>query len=477
MNRAIELLPGQGSPLLLAATFLLLSAATWLTLIAPKQSNANSLDTTIKQRAGQLAHETTTRTPPVKATHKHARLPDAMLRPGPAEPGCDAADRAPAEPDRDRGARLARLDHPADAGALRRLPGRADHHHPLRQLLQHRGLPAAAEEAGSQREPDRARPQPAACTTSWPSRSTSTTPAPKVSATLTIDAFAYTGFGFVTPGGQTTTSGTPTPGRDGGEGERYGRARAQDAEADEATPPEDLRRRRRRRSWSALVGFQLPGLLGSSSPSGTADRRHDSPTCRARRDSRSSQTASSSPVPRWIRAIGRAGTSSFPRSSSSARPAAARQRPRPQPRAVRPSGQPTASSRTLRPPDRAAGGPSRPRPSPHPRRSPVMSHPPAAGRAAATSSSCSSIPGIGGGASEKAAARGVVAAENAGLQDVAANDAVPGRPDERALHRLHGPVPDRGNRASPSSFVHSATATRRAHAQRFRAARERASSR
>ena len=39
---------------------------------------------------------------------------------------------------------------------------------------------------------------------------TPTAPTPKVSATLTVDAFNYTGFGFATPGGQTTTSGTPT---------------------------------------------------------------------------------------------------------------------------------------------------------------------------------------------------------------------------------------------------------------------------
>ena len=52
----------------------------------------------------------------------------------------------------------------------------------------------------------------------------------------------------------------------------------------------------------ALVGYQLPGLLGSSSPSGTADAATTPPPA-VPVTKPAGRTGSSSPVPAWIRAI------------------------------------------------------------------------------------------------------------------------------------------------------------------------------
>lgn len=60
---------------ILAVTFLLLSAATWFTLISPKQSKAHSLDTTIKSAQSQLAQLTQNET----TAHKHAVSQSLLL--------------------------------------------------------------------------------------------------------------------------------------------------------------------------------------------------------------------------------------------------------------------------------------------------------------------------------------------------------------------------------------------------------------
>ncbi len=56
---------------ILAATLLVLSAATWFVLILPKQSTANSLDATIKTTQTQLAKLVQSENPK-SASHRHA---------------------------------------------------------------------------------------------------------------------------------------------------------------------------------------------------------------------------------------------------------------------------------------------------------------------------------------------------------------------------------------------------------------------
>ena len=170
-----------------------------------------------------------------------------------------------------------------------------------------------------------------------------------------------------------------------------------------------------------LIGFQvLPGLLGSSSPSGTANAATTPPAAVPVAKAAGS-TNSSSPVPAWIRAIrerdvfapqvvvGAAGASTITAAAG------------PNPPPVRATGWVVKDPFVPQVAIAAAAAPS------------VTTAAPVTRRIAPVPSAQSGgyivvlqVISGGGGASERAAAHDVVAAKNAGLRDVAADDAVPG---------------------------------------------------
>lgn len=171
----------------------------------------------------------------------------------------------------------------------------------------------------------------------------------------------------------------------------------------------------------ALVGFQLPGLLGWSSPGGTADAATiPPPAVPVARPA--AVTGSSSPLPRWIRALGERDVfvpQVFVSAAAGTSPATAAATPSPPP--VRATGWvvkdpfvpqvalPTAATPTVTTPV------------------PITRHiAPTPGPRSGGYIVVLQVVAGGGGASQAAAAHDVVAAKNAGLLDVAANDAVPG---------------------------------------------------
>jgi Pilus assembly protein, PilO len=208
MNRTIDFSPAKIAALL-ALTFVLLGAATWLILIQPKQSTANNLESTIAATQAQLAHETTTRTPPVKATHKHALSQTALS--ARALPNLVAMPQILLQL-----SRIATEEHVTLVSVvpLAAVPYANYEALPLTVTLSGKffGVEGFLQQLRNQVH--------SASQTGLAATGRlydvlgvtidAATPAPKVSATLSLDAFNYTGFGFATPGGQTTTSGTPT---------------------------------------------------------------------------------------------------------------------------------------------------------------------------------------------------------------------------------------------------------------------------
>jgi hypothetical protein len=169
-----------------------------------------------------------------------------------------------------------------------------------------------------------------------------------------------------------------------------------------------------------LVGFQLPGLLGSSSPSGTADAATIPPPA-VPITKPAARNGSASPVPAWIRAIGERDVFV------------------PQVVVSTPGAKATAAAVTPTPPPvRATGWVVK---DPFvPQVAPPAAATPTATTAAPITRHVAPVPSSqgggyivvlqviagGGSSSEKAAAHDVVAAKNAGLRDVGANDTVPG---------------------------------------------------
>ncbi len=208
MNRAIDFSPAKIAALL-ALTFVVLGAATWLLLIQPKQSTANNLDSTIAATQAQLAKQTTTRTPSAKPTHKHT-LSQTVIS-ARALPNLVAMPQILFQL-----SRIANEEHVTlvSIAPLAAVPYANYEALPITVTLTGKffGVQGFLQQLRNQ---VRSSSQAGLAATGrlydvLGVTLNAVTPAPKVSATLTLDAFNYTGFGFATPGGQTTTSGTPT---------------------------------------------------------------------------------------------------------------------------------------------------------------------------------------------------------------------------------------------------------------------------
>ncbi len=179
--------------LILAATFLVLSAATWFTLIAPKQSKAESLDTTIKSAQSQLAQLTHNEA----TVQKHAVSESLLER---ALPSITAMPQIVLQL-----SRIATEEHVS-----------LDSITPQTPLLYsgYQAVPITVTLDGDffniegflQQLREQVHAAGGVVTATGRLYDVleltlqSTTPAPKVTATLTIDAFAYTGFALAAPG-------------------------------------------------------------------------------------------------------------------------------------------------------------------------------------------------------------------------------------------------------------------------------------
>ena len=187
---------------ILAATFLVLSAATWFTLIAPKQSKVQSLETTIKTAQSQLAQLTHN----AAAVQKHAvseslllnralpsisSMPQIILQLSriATEENVSLDSITPQTPVLYNGYQAVPITITLD-GTFFKLEAF------LQQLREQVGVAHGAVTAtGLLYDVLGVTFQ-------------STTPAPRVTATLTVDAFSYTGFALATASG---TSGTTPP--------------------------------------------------------------------------------------------------------------------------------------------------------------------------------------------------------------------------------------------------------------------------
>jgi hypothetical protein len=171
----------------------------------------------------------------------------------------------------------------------------------------------------------------------------------------------------------------------------------------------------------ALVGFQLPGLFGSSSPSGTAAAATTPPPA-VPVVKPAAVGALSSPVPRWIRLIGERDVF-VPQVVvvAAAGPSSAAAPATPTPPPVRATGWVVKDPFVPQVALPTAATPTVTTPAPITRHVAPTPSPQSGGYIVVLQ-----VIAGGGSASEAAAAHDVVAAKNAGLRDVAANDAVPG---------------------------------------------------
>ena len=263
---------------------------------------------------------------------------------------------------------------------------------------------------------------------------------PKVTATITLDAFYYTPVIVPTDGPATTTT-TTTGRRDGRPrrgargGGRSGGRRSSSPSA--ASSPGRLvgfqlsRAARRRRSLerrgAAAVGCRL---RPAARKAGRADARRSGAGCRAA----STQLAPRDLFVPQVSAGRRRARRRAPAPPPEARPPCARRTSSSRIRSCRRS-RPVGARRTARR-DRTGGAPAR-------RRRRRRTSAPAARYIVVLGAIAGNGP-----ASRKAAARAVVAAKNAGLKDVVANDAVPADEARSRLHGLHRPVPDAGGQAA-----------------------------
>jgi Pilus assembly protein, PilO len=208
MNRSTDISPVKIAALL-ALTFVVLGAATWLLLIQPKQSTANNLDSTIAATQAQLAKQTTTHTPSAKATHRHT-LSQTVISTR-ALPNLVAMPQILLQL-----SRIANEEHVTlvSIAPIAAVPYANYEALPLTVTLTGKffGIQGFLQQLRNQ---VRSSGQAGLAATGRLYDVTSVTlnavtPAPKVSAVISLDAFNYTGFGFATPGGETTTSGTPT---------------------------------------------------------------------------------------------------------------------------------------------------------------------------------------------------------------------------------------------------------------------------
>jgi len=200
-SRVIDISPAR-LVLILAATFLLLSAGAWFTLIAPKQSRAHSLDTTIKTAQSQLAQLTHN----AATVQKHAvseslllerALPTTAAMPQiilqlsriAAEENISLDSITPQTPVLYSGYQAVPITVTLD-GDFFNLEGF------LQQLRKQVGVSDGVVTATGRLYDVLALTFQSA------------TPAPRLSATLTIDAFSYTGFGLAPA---STIPGTTPP--------------------------------------------------------------------------------------------------------------------------------------------------------------------------------------------------------------------------------------------------------------------------
>jgi Tfp pilus assembly protein PilO len=186
-SRVVDISPAR-LVLILAATFLVLSAATWFTLIAPKQSKAQSLDTTIKNAQSHLAQLTHNEA----TVQKHAVSESLMLER--ALPSITAMPQIVLQL-----SRIATEEHVS-----------LDSITPQTPVLYsgYQAVPITVTLDGDffniegflQQLREQVRAAGGVVTATGRLYDVlgvtlqSTTPAPRVSATLTIDAFSYTGF-------------------------------------------------------------------------------------------------------------------------------------------------------------------------------------------------------------------------------------------------------------------------------------------
>lgn len=191
--------------LILAATFLVLGAATFFTLILPKQSKAQHLDTTIKTAQTQLSQLTNN-----EATAKKHAVSQSLLlaRALPTTTGMPQIVL--------QLSRIANEEHVSLDSIAPQAPVSYSGYQAVPITITLTGNFLAVEAFLQQL---RNQVQTADGSVSATGRLydvlgvtlQSTMPAPKVSATLTLDAFAYTGAGLPTPGAAPgTTATTPS---------------------------------------------------------------------------------------------------------------------------------------------------------------------------------------------------------------------------------------------------------------------------
>ena len=418
MNRSLDFSPAKIAGLL-ALTFVILGAATWLLLIQPKQSTANNLDSTIASTQAQLAKQTTTHTPSAKATHKHT-LSQTVIS-ARALPNLVAMPQILFQL-----SRIANEEHVtlvsivplatvpyANYEALPMTVTLAGKFFGIQGFLQQlrnqvrsssqAGLAATGRlydvagrhahrgHAGAEglRDPDARRLQLHGLRVRDPWRGDDDKRDPDVGAVMAAKA--------------------------------NGKARRQNDDAGAA----------KKRSQLiviavggvllvALVGYQLPGLLGSSSPSGTADAATTPPPA-VPVTKTAAGTGSSSPVPAWIRVLGERDVFVPQVVVSTAGATAASAAVTPSPPPVRATGWVVKDPFVPQVGLPTAAAPTVTTPTPITRHVAPVPSPQSGGYIVV-------LEVISGSAvaSEKAAAHEVVAAKNAGLRDVVANDAIPG---------------------------------------------------
>ncbi len=197
--RVVDISPARLA-LILAATFLVLGAATWFTLIAPKQSRAHNLDTTIKTAQTQLAELTTSEA----SARKHGVSQSLLLVR--AMPSVTGMPQIVLQLSRIAAEEHVSLDTitpqaPLTYSGYQAIPisitlvGNFFNVEGFLQQLRNQVRISGADVAATGRLYD-----------VLGVTLQSTMPAPKVTATLTIDAFSYTGIGTV-PGAPATAQG------------------------------------------------------------------------------------------------------------------------------------------------------------------------------------------------------------------------------------------------------------------------------
>jgi hypothetical protein len=185
--------------LILAGTFVLLGAATWYTLVMPKQSKSSSLDTTIANAQTQLA----TLDHNAPAVQKHQVSQSLLLaRALPTDPGVPQLVL--------QLSRIATEEHVSFDSITPQAPLTYSGYEAIPMTILLTGNFLDIENFLGQLENQVSVSGDGVAATGrlydvLGVTLQATTPAPKLTATLTIDAFNYTGLGETVPGATTTT--------------------------------------------------------------------------------------------------------------------------------------------------------------------------------------------------------------------------------------------------------------------------------